>query len=207
MVRPLIPSPPTSPPSDPLPAFVPEPSATEAPLVFPAPPTVYAGIPSTFPIKISQITAEFGGNSLLTAAPAAGLSAPVSISSFAGMSANEGSGSFRSGYFVDWNAYGFCTVYTVFGTPYSPLFPNGEPVAAIWQGEGFPVAANRLTIYAFGTAPNDDAMFHSVTINGVKRYRADANYIPSAIHIWEWDDVPLGTIVNGVTYEPIWRTS
>ena len=163
-------------------------------------------IPSALPISLSQITSEFGGNSLLTAAPAAGLSAPVSISSFAGMSFNEGSGSFDSGYYEPWcqpSGGGFSLAFVVFGTSNNLLFCNGGMVAGFWQG----TPNSRLTIYGYLTEPNSNATFHSVTINGVKRYRADANYSLISVHQWVWYDVPVGTIVPGPNYVPIWRTS
>lgn len=185
-----------------LPAYVPKPSETEAPLAFPAPPTVYAGIPATFPISLSQITAEFGGNSLLTAAPAAGLSAPVSISSFAGKSANQGSGSFGAGYYSVWNGVGFSIVFVIFGTTQALKFCNGDQVAGFWQLNG----GGDLTIYAYGTSPNTNALFHNVTINGVKLYRSQAAYSYPTCHQWTWSGVPA-VITNGQNYTPIWRTS
>ena len=185
-----------------LPAYVPEPSETEAPLAFPAPPTVYAGIPATFPISISQITAEFGGNSLLTAAPNAGLSAPVSISSFAGMNANDGTGTFTAGYYDVWDATGYSGYYTLIGSVNNLKFPSGVDCVAFFQSLG-----DVLTIWSAGY-DNSDATFHSVIINGVKLIRADATFTIGATYgEWKWKGVPANTIVNGVTYEPNWRTS
>jgi len=171
----------------------------ESPVVFPADPTGYAGIPSTFPISISQITAEFGGNSLLTAAPAAGLSAPVSISSFAGKQINEGSGTFTSAMLPPgFTGNGFSTIYVIFGTPHDPKFPNGGAVGGLWQVD------NQLTLWSVGSS----TPFNNLTINGVKRTRAAARYsFDNPVHQWLWFDVPANTILAGPTYEPIWRTS
>jgi len=216
MVRPLIP---------PLPhtADVPDPSETESPIVFPADetespivfpadeiespvvfpadPTAYAGVPATFPIKISQITAEFGGNSLLTAAPAAGLSAPVSISSFAGMSVNEGSGTFTATY-----QFGTGTGYSlaVFGIG-GCIFPNGNPCTAIYQG--LSSALTTIVVKAMSNA-NNDSVFKTIKIGAVTLNRISAAYSggPGSGQ-WTFSGIPLNTIVDGGVYTPIFRTT
>ena len=188
-----------------LPAYVPEPSETEAPLAFPAPPTVYAGIPATFPISYSQITGEFGGTSLRTAANNAGLPAgAVSFSSFAGMNANEGTGTFTAGYYDVWDATGYSGYYALIGSENNLKFPSGAECKAFYQS-----LTDVLTIWSESQyVPNSDATFHSVIINGVKLIRADATFTIGATYgEWKWKGVPANTIVNGVTYEPNWRTS
>ena len=158
-------------------------------------------IPSALPISYSQITGEFGGTSLLTAAANAGLPAgAVSFSSFAGKSANEGSGSFLAGYFPD-NGTGFSTIYTKFGTYYDLQFPSAVAVQSMYQ------LSTDMHIRAPMNAYNEDATFHSVTINGVTLNRADAFFNTIGYAQWIWNDVPADTIVDGIAYEPIWRTS
>ena len=163
-----------------------------------------AALPATY----STIISDFGGTSLLTAGANIGLSAPVSFSDFE----NEGSGSFTAAFNGLYAGNGFAIIAPTFGTSYSLAFCNGGAVGGIWQDTNG-TRPNDFTIYGYGSTsgqetPNTDATFYSVNINGVKRYRSQATYsFTSTRKIWFWNDVPVGTIVVGQNYVPIWRTS
>ena len=159
-----------------------------------------AQIPATLPISLSQITTEFGGTSLRTAANNAGLPAgAVSFSTFAGLSANEGSGSFLAG--TGTTGAGFSIIFGTFGTWNSAYMPNSLTLQAMYQ------SATTLTIRAPLGSSNTDATFSTVTINGVTLNRSAAGFSNSGYLQWTWSGFPAGTIVTGQTYEPLWRTA
>ena len=157
-------------------------------------------IPSSLPISYSQITGEFGGTSLRTAAANAGLSVPISFSDFAGMSVNEGSGSFTAAF-----EFGVGVGYqiAVFGTG-SCVFPNGKMVTAMYQG----LAGNYTEIVVKADDnDNNDSVFKTIQIGDVTLNRTAALWNPNFGGTWTFSGIPLDTITMEVTYTPIFRTS
>ena len=157
-------------------------------------------IPSSLPISYSQITGEFGGTSLRTAAANAGLSVPISFSDFAGMSVNEGSGSFTAAF-----EFGVGVGYqiAVFGTG-SCVFPNGKMVTAMYQG----LAGNYTEIVVKADDnDNNDSVFKTIQIGDVTLNRTAALWNPNFGGTWTFSNIPIGTIDVGLTYTPIFRTS
>ena len=157
-------------------------------------------IPSALPISYSQITGEFGGTSLLTAAANAGLPAgAVSFSSFAGKSANEGSGSFLAA--TGSYGTGFSIIFGTFGTWYNAKMPNNVTLQAMYQ------SGTTLFVRSPLSTPNSDSAFSTVTINGITLNRSDASFSAPGYTQWTWSGFPAGTIAAGQTYEPSWKTS
>ena len=160
-------------------------------------------IPSTLPISYNQITGEFGGASLRTAANNAGLPAgAVSFSSFAGLSPNEGSGTFTAG--IGSGGVGFSTIYSKYGTWNDAYMPGSRALQACYNSQ----TSITIRCQSFGNA-NRDLTFSTLRINGVTLNRSDAGftYNPPFVQ-WSWLGlVPANTLVDGVTYEPIWATA
>ena len=159
-----------------------------------------AQIPATLPISLSQITTEFGGTSLLTAAANAGLSAPTSFGAFAGKSVNEGSGSFTAAY-----ESGVGVGYQVaeFGTG-GCVFPNGQTCMAMYQG----LSGNYTEIVVKAAdAVNNDSVFKTIQIGAVTLTRTAGYWDQNFGGTWTFSGIPQNTIEAGVTYTPIFRTS
>jgi len=161
-------------------------------------------IPSALPISYSQITTEFGGTSLRTAAANAGLSVPISFSDFAGMSVNEGSGTFIAAF-----EFGVGTGYQTglagvqFGTGFC-TFPNGKACTAIYQGLG---GNYTEIIVKAADAVNNDSVFKTIQIGAVTLNRTAGYWNPNFGGTWTFSDIPQDTIVSGATYTPIFRTT
>jgi hypothetical protein len=160
-------------------------------------------IPAALPISLSQITTEFGGTSLLTAAANAGLPAgAVSFSSFAGLTGNAGSGSFTAGDDPGTTAVGFSTIFGTYGTWNNAYMPGNRTLQSLYQ------QGTQLTIRAsFFNNANFDSTFSTLKINGVTLNRSAALFTNDGYVQWLWFDVPAGLLVNGSTYTPYWTTA
>ena len=152
----------------------------------------------SLPQTYSAIISAFGGTSLLAAGANAGNTAPVSFSDFG----NEGSGSFTAGF-----GFGFGTGYQVTGTVFGTgncIFPNGQVCAALYQG--LSTSSTTIVVKAIAST-NTDAVFKTIYVAGLTLTRTAAVFSASSGGTWTFSGIPAGTIVDGVTYTPIFRTT